>query len=160
MFSDVAFTVLPLVILSPVQMPRRLKLAVSGLMSFGLVATVAAAFRAYESNALQTAGDLPYHLALVTIWAVIELSLSAIGANFALSRYIWHFFRDGSVKQQRRSRQTVPVEDKGAEHPWFRRPRVKNSLDELEVGVSSSKQDRESAGMGTVVLSETSARGE
>ena len=92
--TDVSCTLLPIAVLWNVQMKWRLKLAVSGLMSLGLVATTAAAVRAYYSDTLNGTEDSTWNLAYITIWAIVEIHFAVIGGNFALARFIYRYFRD------------------------------------------------------------------
>ena len=82
---------LPIVVLWKVRISLRLKFAVCGLMSLGLLATICAAVRA-SLSVNDTDPDLTYSLAFISIWATLEEHLGIIAANLALSRYVWIFF--------------------------------------------------------------------
>ena len=90
-FSDIVCTLLPVFILWNVQISLRLKFAVWGLMSLGLLATICAAVRASLSGN-DTDTDLTYSLAFISIWASLEMNYGVTAANLALSRYMWIFF--------------------------------------------------------------------
>ncbi|MCJ1385954.1 hypothetical protein MMC17_009079 [Xylographa soralifera] len=99
-FSDFMCTLLLVVVLWNVKIALRLKFAVWGLMSLGLLATICAGVRASLSNNDQDP-DLTYSLAFISIWAVLEAHLGIIAANLALSRYVWLFFkRSSDISQQ------------------------------------------------------------
>ncbi|KFY08520.1 hypothetical protein V492_06157 [Pseudogymnoascus sp. VKM F-4246] len=96
--TDLACTLLPIVVLWKVQMRRPLKLAVCGLMSLGLIATVTAIVRA--SSLGTTTTDLSFDYCVAAIWGNTELHLGIIAANLSLSSSIYGYFmgrnRDGA----------------------------------------------------------------
>lgn len=95
--TDLACTLLPIVVLWKVQMRRPLKIAVCGLMSLGLVATATAVVRASSLGTKTT--DLSYDYCMAAIWGNTELHLGIIAANLSLSSSIYGYFmgrnRDG-----------------------------------------------------------------
>ncbi|KFX97734.1 hypothetical protein V490_02647 [Pseudogymnoascus sp. VKM F-3557] len=96
--TDLACTLLPIVVLWKVQMQRSLKIAVCGLMSLGLIATATAIVRA--SSLGITTSDLSYAYCMAAIWGNTELHLGIIVANLSLSKSIYGYFigsnRDGT----------------------------------------------------------------
>ncbi|OBT75515.1 hypothetical protein VF21_04919 [Pseudogymnoascus sp. 05NY08] len=88
--TDLACTLLPIVVLWKVQMQQSLKIAVCGLMSLGLIATTTAIVRA--SSLGTTTTDLTYAYCMAAIWGNTELHLGIIAANLSLSRSIYGYF--------------------------------------------------------------------
>ena len=69
----------------------KLKVAVTGLMSLGLIATICAVVRATSLGTVTT--DLSYAYCIAAIWANTELHLGIIATNMALARSIYAFYR-------------------------------------------------------------------
>ncbi|MCJ1449297.1 MAG: hypothetical protein MMC23_009817 [Stictis urceolatum] len=91
--SDVICSFLPIPILWKVQMKMRMKIAIWGLMSLGLIATACAAVRMSLFTG-DLAADLSWNRALISIWCGLEETLGIICANLALSRFIYTFFAE------------------------------------------------------------------
>ncbi|KAF4784574.1 integral membrane protein [Colletotrichum scovillei] len=100
--TDLICSLLPLVVIWDVKIPRRTKISVSCLMGLGLVATGFGVARA-ASLGISTS-DLSWAYCIAGIWSNLELFLGIIAANLALSRSIYvHFFNNG------RTQQTLPA---------------------------------------------------
>lgn len=93
-FSDLACSFLPVVVLWRVQIATHLKVGVCGLMSLGLLATASAAVRASLSTNDEST-DLTWSLITISDWGCLEENLGIIGANLALSRAAYTFLRNG-----------------------------------------------------------------
>jgi hypothetical protein len=82
------------IVLWDVKISLKNKIGICGLMSMGLIATVAAIVRA-SSLGTKTV-DLSYDYCIAAIWANTELHLGIIATNLALGRMIWKFFAGGA----------------------------------------------------------------
>ncbi|KAF1911273.1 hypothetical protein BDU57DRAFT_560404 [Ampelomyces quisqualis] len=99
--TDFICALLPVAVLWKIKITLKTKIAVSCLMSLGLVATVIAIIRA-SSLGIKTA-DLSYDYAIAAIWANTELHLGIIATNLALSRMIWGFLVGSTTKMSSNS---------------------------------------------------------
>ncbi|CAG8972395.1 hypothetical protein HYALB_00007147 [Hymenoscyphus albidus] len=88
--TDVICTSLPVVVLWNVKIKLNLKIAVSCLMSLGLIATICAVVRATSLGTVVT--DLSYDYCIAAIWANTELHLGIIATNLSLSRSIYAYY--------------------------------------------------------------------
>ncbi|KAK1676372.1 integral membrane protein [Colletotrichum godetiae] len=96
--TDLICSLLPLVVIWNVKIPRRTKISVSCLMGLGLAATGFGIARA-ASLGISTS-DLSWAYCIAGIWSNLELFLGIIAANLALSRSIYvHFFSNGKAQQ-------------------------------------------------------------
>lgn len=92
--GDIACALLPIVTLYEVQVKARLKYALCGLVAFGLIATGCSIGRAVTTAYIDPA-DITYSTIPIQFWASAEANLAVIGANIALSRMVYTFFRNG-----------------------------------------------------------------
>ncbi|KAK1706712.1 integral membrane protein [Colletotrichum lupini] len=96
--TDLICSLLPLVVIWNVKIPRQTKISVSCLMGLGLVATGFGVARA-ASLGISTS-DLSWAYCVAGIWSNLELFLGIIAANLALTRSIYvHFFSNGTAQQ-------------------------------------------------------------
>ncbi|KAK1709752.1 uncharacterized protein BDZ83DRAFT_591781 [Colletotrichum acutatum] len=96
--TDLICSLLPLVVIWNVKIPRRTKISVCCLMGLGLVATGFGVARA-ASLGISTS-DLSWAYCIAGIWSNLELFLGIIAANLALSRSIYVYFLGNGDAQQ------------------------------------------------------------
>ncbi|MCJ1372496.1 hypothetical protein MMC20_003721 [Loxospora ochrophaea] len=130
-FSDLACTCFPVIVLWNVKIKTRTKYLISALMSLGLIATSCGGVRAYISAVNNDSKDLTYALAIITEWAVrvssshrqlcekltrgsLEQHFAILGTNFALSRYVYKFLRDikGSTNHSTATAGTIALSNR------------------------------------------------
>ncbi|OHE92932.1 integral membrane protein [Colletotrichum orchidophilum] len=96
--TDLVCSLLPLVVVWNVRIPRQTKISVCCLMGLGLAATGFGVARA-ASLGIST-NDLSWAYCIAGIWSNLELFLGIIAANLALSRAIYaHFFSNEKTQQ-------------------------------------------------------------
>ncbi|KAL0765336.1 hypothetical protein CaCOL14_012085 [Colletotrichum acutatum] len=96
--TDLICSLLPLVVIWNVKIPRRTKISVCCLIGLGLVATGFGVARA-ASLGISTS-DLSWAYCIAGIWSNLELFLGIIAANLALSRSIYVYFLGNGDAQQ------------------------------------------------------------
>lgn len=88
--TDLACTLLPIVVVWKVNIVFKLKLAICGLMSLGLIATACAVVRGVSLGLVTT--DLSWEYCTAAIWGNTELHLGITATNLSLSRSIYAYF--------------------------------------------------------------------
>lgn len=87
-------------------------MALCGLMAFGLVATGCSIGRAVATAHIDP-GDITYSTTPIQFWSSAEANLAVIGANVALSRMVYMFFRNG--RKSSSVREYMDIEKKSSE---------------------------------------------
>jgi hypothetical protein len=93
--TDFICAMMPVLVLWKVNMAFKLKLAVCGLMSMGLIATACAIVRASCLNTVTD--DLSWAYCIAAIWGNTELHLGIIATNLSLARSIYGYFAGHEV---------------------------------------------------------------
>ncbi|KAI1077246.1 hypothetical protein F5B20DRAFT_552833 [Whalleya microplaca] len=93
LLTDAICSMLPMVIIWKVQIRLLRKVSLCCLMGLGLIATGFGIVRA-ASLRIQS-DDLSWHYCITAIWSNLELLLGILGANLAVSRSIYVYFRWG-----------------------------------------------------------------
>ncbi|KAL4972773.1 hypothetical protein BDW66DRAFT_162614 [Aspergillus desertorum] len=133
---DITLGILPACLIWNLQMSRRTKLALVGVLSLGAIASVAVVIRLpYLKN--YSDPDFLYSTYQIAIWSVVETGLAIIAGSLITLRPLFRWFLDGafSYKQQRTAGRkttkkyalsTLTANDSmpGTEDPQYWRPDV------------------------------------
>ncbi|KAM0706165.1 hypothetical protein Q7P35_006714 [Cladosporium inversicolor] len=103
-FADVVCTLLPIAVVWNLTLSLKNKIAVCALMSLGVVSTAFACVRA--SSLGLAVSDLSWVYCWAAIWGNIELGFGILGANLALSRTYYDFFKRGLNNLTSKTRST------------------------------------------------------
>jgi hypothetical protein len=118
--TDLICALLPVIVLWKVDMAFRIKLAICGLMSMGLITTVCAIARAIALSMLST--DPSWEYCRVSIWGNSELHLGILATNISLSRSIFSYFA-GTDKSPAADSRPMPYNLKSlgelSKHGWL-----------------------------------------
>ncbi|KAL4931462.1 uncharacterized protein BDV17DRAFT_289002 [Aspergillus undulatus] len=144
---DVTLGILPVFLVWPLQMTRRTKLALMGILSLGAVASIAVVIRLpylkYYSDV-----DFLYSTYQIAIWSVIETGLAIIAGSLITLRPLFRWFLDNNSSYRNRRRAqggkhalstlTANASNPGYEDPKHWRPDLEdNSTNTVITSVSS-----------------------
>jgi hypothetical protein len=93
--SDLMILILPMPILSTLQMKRQKRVAIIGVFSVGAVAVLASIIRIYALYLWSTTDDVPYQGATILIWSQIEINAAITSASFPALKPLFSFLTTG-----------------------------------------------------------------
>ncbi|KAL4997468.1 hypothetical protein BDV10DRAFT_201905 [Aspergillus recurvatus] len=146
---DVTLGILPACLIWSLQMSRRTKLALVGVLSLGAIASVAVVVRLpYLKN--YSDPDFLYSTYQIAIWSVVETGLAIIAGSLITLRPLFRWFLDGgsSYKKQRTpsrkatrkyalSTLTANASMPGVEDPKYWRPDLDDSTHTVVTSVTA-----------------------